>query len=248
VPIHVVVANELLDNLAVRVMERTSHGWAEVWVDAVSDATHQALVETLVELDGDGPEVAVLNQLAGGATVGQRVPLHEQAMDWLRHVLATVEPAGRVVVFDYADTTASMASRGQQAWMRTYAAHGSGGGPLDACGAQDLTCDVAVDQLGLVRPPTIERTQADFLVAHGIEALVDEGRRLWSERAGVGDLAAVRARSRITEAEALTDLDGLGAHRVLEWDMQTAPSAGRIANKRDRKQAGSPPGGQGVGP
>jgi len=104
--------------------------------------------------------------------------------------------------------------------MRTYAAHGRGGAPLDACGSQDLTCDVAVDQLAMVRPPDIERTQADFLVAHGIDELVDEGRRVWSERAAVGDLAAVRARSRITEAEALTDPNGLGAHRVLEWDMQ----------------------------
>ncbi len=50
VPIDVVVANELLDNLAVRVLERTSTGWAEVWVD-VSDGAHGlVLVETLVDL------------------------------------------------------------------------------------------------------------------------------------------------------------------------------------------------------
>jgi hypothetical protein len=40
---------------------------------------------------------------------------------------------------------------------------------------------------------------------------------MWVERAHIGDLAAVRARSRVREAEALVDLDGLGAHRVLEW-------------------------------
>jgi len=34
---------------------------------------------------------------------------------------------------------------------------------------------------------------------------VEEGRRVWQERAHLGDLAAVRARSRITESEALTD-------------------------------------------
>jgi len=30
----VILANELLDNLATRVVERTADGWAEVWVDA----------------------------------------------------------------------------------------------------------------------------------------------------------------------------------------------------------------------
>ena len=30
-------------------------------------------------------------------------------------------------------------------------------------------------------------------------------------------IAALAARSRVTEAEALTDLSGLGAFRVLEW-------------------------------
>jgi hypothetical protein len=33
----------------------------------------------------------------------------------------------------------------------------------------------------------------------------------------VGDLAALRARSRVREAEALLDPDGLGAFRVVEW-------------------------------
>ena len=54
-------------------------------------------------------------------------------------------------------------------------------------------------------------------MAHGIEALVDEGRRTWQERAHLGDLEAVRGRSRVTEAEALLDLTGLGAFQVLEW-------------------------------
>lgn len=220
VPVDVVVANELLDNLAVRVLERTSTGWAEVWVD-VSDGAHGlVLVETLVDLDDSDPAMAMVTELASRAVVGQRIAWQDQAMDWLRRMLSAVGPTGRVVVFDYADTTSSMATRGQQQWMRTYAAHGRGSGPLLACGAQDLTCDVAVDQLALVRPPTTERTQAAFLAAHGIGALVDEGRRVWAERVGVGDLAAVRARSRITEAEALTDLNGLGAHRVLEWDLR----------------------------
>ena len=85
---------------------------------------------------------------------------------------------------------------------------------LDDLGTQDITCEVAIDQL----PPFAANTsQADWLRSHGLEQLVEEGRRVWAERAHLGDLEAVKARSRITEAEALTDPAGLGAFRVLEW-------------------------------
>ena len=84
---------------------------------------------------------------------------------------------------------------------------------------QDVTCEVAFDQLELVHRPSRTRTQAEFLESHGIGALVEEGRRTWHERAHLGDLAAVRARSRIGEGEALLDPRGLGAFEVLEWQI-----------------------------
>ncbi len=40
---------------------------------------------------------------------------------------------------------------------------------------------------------------------------------MWSDRAPVADLEALRARSRVSEAEALLDADGLGNFRVIEW-------------------------------
>jgi hypothetical protein len=76
---------------------------------------------------------------------------------------------------------------------------------------------VAVDQLATVRRPELDRSQADRLRAWGIDELVAEGRAEWSERAHVGDLAALRARSRITESHTLLDPSGLGGFRVLEW-------------------------------
>jgi hypothetical protein len=84
-------------------------------------------------------------------------------------------------------------------------------------GAQDITCEVPVDQLTRVARPVVDERQADWLAAHGLEALVEEGRRIWAERAQIGDLAAVAARSRVGEAAALTDAAGLGSFRVLEW-------------------------------
>jgi SAM-dependent MidA family methyltransferase len=203
----VVLANELLDNLPFDLLERTAAGWAEVRVDADGDR----LVEVLVPFDGSVPAGAA------DAPVGARVPLQRAAGEWLRGALALAGDGGRVVVLDYASTTAEMAARPQHEWLRTYRAHGRGAAPLEELGTQDITCEVSLDQLASVAPIGSDTSQADWLRAHGIDDLVAEGRAIWEERAAIGDLAAVRARSRITEAQALLDLNGLGAFRVLEW-------------------------------
>jgi len=207
----VVLANELLDNVAFRLVERQDDGWAEVRIAVEGDR----LVETL------GPlppwDVERCTRLAPAAPLGGRLPLQDRTAMWLADALA-LAGSGRVVVFDYAaSTTSAMAARPWTEWVRTYAVHSRGGVPWDRPGEQDITCEVALDQLAAVRPPTENRAQADFLRAHGLDELVAEGRRTWAERAHVGDLAAVRAKSREGEARALTDPAGLGAFRVLEW-------------------------------
>jgi SAM-dependent MidA family methyltransferase len=204
----VVVANELLDNLPFRLLERTEDGWAEVRVTV-------ELGELLVPAGPSTSEDAV--RLAPDAGIGARIPLQERAAGWLRSTLAILS-AGRLVVFDYADTTPSFAGRPWTDWVRTYRAHGRGGHPLEHLGVQDVSCEVAVDQLASVRPPDGDRSQAEFLAAHGIDELAGEARRRWQERAAIGDLEALKARSRVTEAAALTDPTGLGAFRVLEWE------------------------------
>ena len=59
--------------------------------------------------------------------------------------------------------------------------------------------------------------EAEWLTAHGVDALVAEAKAAWEARAHIGDLEAVRHRSRAGEAITLTDASGLGAFRVLEW-------------------------------
>lgn len=195
----VIIANELLDNLPFRLLERTPDGWAEVHVEQGAERL----------LSCDPPPL--------DAPVGARIPWQEAAAAWLVDALGRLE-RGRVVVIDYADTSASMAQRSPAEWLRTYRGHDRGVPPLEAPGTQDITVEVAVDQLVAVAgSPDRDETQAAFLAEHGIDDLVEEGRRLWAERAHLGDLAAIRARSRITEAEALTDPAGLGAFRVLQW-------------------------------
>jgi len=200
----VVLANELLDNLPFRLLQRDSAGWQEIHVD-------DKLGEVLVP----GPDVVGAG-LAPDAPIGARIPVQDRAVAWLETMLAQVAQ-GRVVVVDYADSTPSMAWRPWTDWVRTYREHARGGRPLSALGHQDVTCEVAIDQLSAVRRPDSDRSQAEFLRAHGIDDLEAEARRAWSERAHIGDLQALVARSRVGEAAALTDPVGLGAFRVLEW-------------------------------
>jgi SAM-dependent MidA family methyltransferase len=207
----VVLANELLDNLPFRVLERTDGSWRDVAVD-IDDGGR--LVETTIAADEGTCRRA--SALVPDARRGARIPLQEEAARWLGRALGLVA-RGRVVVIDYADVTPALAARPVDQWLRTYRAHERGAPAIEHLGQQDLTCEVAIDQLAAVAAPTLDRPQAEFLGAHELADLVDEGRRVWRERAAVGDLVAMRARSRISEADALTDPSGLGAFRVLEW-------------------------------
>lgn len=197
----VVLANELLDNLPFGLLERQAGGWAEVRVGA-------GLAEVLVPAGagaGAGPEL--------DAPAGARIPVQRAARNWVEDACRLVE-RGRVVAIDYAEVTESLTRRPWTEWVRTYRGHGRGTHPLADLGRQDITCEVAVDQLP---PATADRSQADFLRAFGIDELAAEARAAWHERAHIGDLQALVARSRVHEAAALTDESGLGAFRVLEW-------------------------------
>lgn len=206
----VVLANELLDNVPFRLFERGPSSWLEVRV-TVDDG---ALVELLVDAD---PEVAArLSDLAPAARPGARVPWQQGAADWLSAALSVLR-SGTVVVVDYAATTAELAARPQDEWLRTYVAHGRGAGPLEHPGRQDVTCEVATDQLAGRRAPSAASLQAAWLRRHGLDDLVEEGRRRWEAGAATGGLDALAGRSRVAEAAALADPAGLGAFTVLEW-------------------------------
>ena len=206
----VVLANELLDNVPFRLAERTPDGWAEVRVTLQGAQP----VELLAALDVSSAEL--LERLAPGAQVGDRAPLQDRAADWLVRARELVA-RGSVLVVDYASTTADLASRPMGDWLRTYRSHTRGGDPLEDPGSQDVTCEVAVDQLARVAPPDRDDSQAEWLDRWGMGELVEEGRRAWEAKAAAPDLAALRGRSRAVEADALADPDGLGDFRVLEW-------------------------------
>ena len=212
----VVLANELLDNLPFGIASYSGNGWAEVRVGL--DGAGE-FVEVLVPvLPAD--EVALSRVTEGIAlAVGDRLPIPRGLDDWLRRAASTLH-RGYVVLFDTMDTAAGMIARGPDGWLRTYRGHAPGGPPLEDPGSRDLLSDVVIEQ---VRHAAIdagfvvlaETTQAAWLDTLDLAGMVDDGRRRWEERAAIGDLAALEARSVATQAAALTDPAGLGAHRVV---------------------------------
>jgi SAM-dependent MidA family methyltransferase len=203
-PIAVVLANELLDNLPFDLLVYDGH-WREAWITHERDGRYS---ETLC---------APTHLPAGLVTKpvqGARAPRQDVAVAWLADARARLSRGGRVVTFDYCSTTASMSSRPWREWLRTYRQHERGEHYLKNVAQQDITCEVALDQLAL---PDAVRTQAQWLALHGIDELVAQGRAIWAERSAIGDLASLKARSRVREAEALVDPTGLGAFTVAEW-------------------------------
>jgi SAM-dependent MidA family methyltransferase len=150
------------------------------------------------------------------------VPVPTALIGWLRDCAAALR-RGRLVVVDYVATGAELLERGQAGWLRTYRDHGRGGAPLTNPGEQDVTIDVpyeylvqAAERAGLRLE--LDVTQAEWLSGLGLDDLVADARREWDARAHVGDLEAVRHRSRVSESAAVVDPAGLGAHRVLVFE------------------------------
>ncbi|MDH4277622.1 MAG: SAM-dependent methyltransferase [Acidimicrobiia bacterium] len=189
----VVLGNELLDNLQARIVEHTATGdWLEVHVD-------------------DGAEVLRTTDARLDIPRGTRAPLLSEAGDWCRTVLA--RGPDHLLLFDYGEATShELAVRG--GWLRTYRSHRRGHDPLADPGRWDITVDVAVDQLP---SGAVVETQADFLHRWGIDELVKEGRAHWRANAARPDLTAIAMRSRVSEAEALTDPTGLGSWLVIHY-------------------------------
>lgn len=184
----VIVANELLDNLPFGLLDRTDDGWVPVHVAP------------------DGSTVPD----SGGA----RVPVAATAAAWVLDARRRLRPHGRLVCFDYADGTAALAARPWTDWVRAFAGHEQVPDPFADAGTRDVTVVVPWDQLP---SPDDTLDQAAWLRRHGIEELVDEGKRHWAEHAAAPDLLAMRMRSRVNESEALLDPAGLGGFLVGEW-------------------------------
>ena len=200
----VILANELLDNLPFRLFVFDG-AWMEAFVAQTPDG---AFVEVLHK---PSALPAVLPQTAA---LGSRVPIQDAACVWVNNALSLID-RGSLLLFDYCtDTTAAVVAMPWREWLRTYKDHERGGHYLLAPGSQDITAQVVLDQL-----PTgfNAMTQVQFLRQWGIDELVLEGKKYWEKLSGAPDVAAIKMRSRATEAQSLLALDGLGGFTTLEW-------------------------------
>lgn len=212
----VVLANELLDNLPVDVVERTADGWMEIRLGLDMDgALYETSVPAAPALTREVDTVAAWESVPPGT----RLPVPIATQPWLEDV-AKLLRRGEVLIVDYADEVRGLVERGPRGWLRTYRAHEQGSEPLEDVGEQDITCDVPLEHLRAAAQRagfTIaqESTQTEWLRELGVDELVAAGDETWRLRAHLGDLAAIAGRSRGVEAAALVDPNGLGAHRVI---------------------------------
>ena len=200
----VILANELLDNLPFRLFVFDG-SWMEAFV---SQASGGQFVEVLRKPD------VVPTCLPQTAPLGSRAPIQDAAVSWVSDSLAKISN-GRLLLFDYCSTsTAEISLTPWREWLRTYRDQGRGMHYLSDPGSQDITSQVMIDQL-----PTgfITSTQADFLTQWGIDDLVHEGAAYWENMKHAPDVAAMKMRSRSTEAKSLIDQTGLGSFTALSW-------------------------------
>ena len=200
----VILANELLDNLPFRLFVFDG-AWMEAFVSLASGGQFVEVLRT--------PDV-VPSCLPKTAPLGSRAPIQDLAASWVRDSLANISN-GLLLLLDYCSTsTAEIALTPWREWLRTYRDQGRGTHYLTEPGSQDITTQVMIDQL-----PTgfTSSTQADFLMQWGIDELVCEGSDYWESMKTAPDVAAMKMRSRATEAKSLTDQSGLGVFSVLSW-------------------------------
>jgi SAM-dependent MidA family methyltransferase len=210
-----VIANELLDNLPMRLAARHGDQWEERWVGATA-ANGLELVSAPARSD----TLEWLAAYAGPVADGGVVEVQLEAQRWLRQAISLVE-VGSIVIIDYGATAEELAPRRAIGTLRTYRNHHLGPDPLLEPGATDITADVnftalvdAALQAGAVA--TLHR-QDDFLAAYGLRDVMADLRSRELELArGTDTMARLEVRSELKDAETLLHPRGLGDFRVLE--------------------------------
>ena len=209
----VVLANELLDNLPAAIAVRRGAGWAERMVE--TDGESLLWVESPAR-----PAVAAwAERFCGPVVEGSIVEVQIEIGEWIAAALSRLQ-CGSLLVVDYGDTAAGLASRREEGTVRTYSAHHLGPDPLLLPGETDITMDVNIDAVVEAMEEAgagvTMFTQAEFLTQWGLQDRIDELRMLELEHARSGaTMPRLQAHSAITGARALLHPRGLGDFRVV---------------------------------
>ena len=219
---------------AVRPASCWDGGWREAAASALGPAT-ATFVEAARARPAERPRSG--RPAARRRPLGARVPVQLGGRGVAARRPSIALERGRVVVIDYASRPRRRwRARPWREWLRTYRGPRAGRPPAATTRARRTSpCDVALDQLARVRRarPRCGRRPQFLAAPRHRRRWSPRAGGVWAERAGVGDLAAVRARSRVREAEALTDPTGLGAFTVA-----------RVGGGLTRPRLGRPPSGR----
>jgi len=208
-----IVANELLDNLPMRLASRSGDAWVERWIGL--DSVGLSLVEAPARQD----TIAWLDAYAGTVPDGGVVEVQLEAATWLQRAISLLT-RGTLIVIDYGATAEELEPRRAIGTLRTYRAHHLGPDPLLEPGATDITADVNFTALlDVAQRSGAEASlhrQDDFLTSHGLRDEMARMRSLELELARGDDaMARLKARSELKDAETLLHPRGLGDFRVL---------------------------------
>jgi len=163
--------------------------------------------------DRDGNEVFVVTSEDGFAWTGEpSYPHMAAASAFVSSQLARQYPTV-VWLFDYTRPTRDDFGAISD-WLRTFRGGARGVSPLIDVGMQDITADVALDQLP---QPTRITTQCDWLTQQGALQMREQANEQWLKHAHAPTLADLKTKSRISEIDRLLDPQHLGGFTFCEW-------------------------------
>jgi SAM-dependent MidA family methyltransferase len=205
-----VVANEVLDNQPVHLLEKAGGQAVEIHVGVEGGR--------LVEVPGplsDPVLAALAAPVLGELEEGDRFELSPAASDWVTEAAGALQ-RGTVLIVDYGDVEPDLWRRRPSGSLVTYRDEGLGMDPLAAPGEADITAHVnfsalarAAEAAGMAPEPL--RTQREWLQALGAGRVGDDLRRRQEEAELAGDHAGmVQLLAERSRLSALSARGGLG--------------------------------------
>lgn len=182
-----ILANEVLDNFPVHVLESAGGGqFQELYVDVEGDG----LVERLGPLSDDSLAVAAA-QADPHMSKGDRFEVSPALEEWLVQAAGMLK-RGYLLLIDYGDEEPDIFKLGPAGGVATFGPAGKGRSPLENPGGQDVTADVnfsalarAARKAGFDPRPIIN--QGPWLVSLGLTDVAQMYRRSAQKAVDEGD-------------------------------------------------------------
>ncbi len=208
----VVIANEVLDNMPSRLVERTADGWVEIKVGESEGAL------SFVSEQADQSLSRWCDARLGWVPPGHLLVAQQRFLPWMEELTATLASFSACVV-DYSGSTRELGERDREATVRSYRSQRSGLDYLSHPGETDITLDVNADVLAAASHEAgIEMRTVDqrtFLSDHGaVDALSDLSDAQIEYASGGDVMAQLASRSESVGVSALLDSKGLGGFSV----------------------------------